>query len=356
MQSIAVNKNKMIDKKEFSFDSMLYRFRSDSEYNFDALLKNEMFAATPNILNDPLDCPITYNPDKLYKKLLRRKNFAKKYAKLIFPSSLEKREPSSFESYKEYQSYYDSIYQEARTKLFDCKYASVVKGYICALATKIIYKVRECFGIVSFSLTYGSGVMWSHYASNYKGFVVAYNLLEFNETVNTLIEKDYFLKQFREMCGLYKINYVSTEEIVDGTDLMYEIICKNMSNKYKYNEMMDFILETKHKDLLIKLLTTKDKSWDYEKEVRLIFPREELRHSLYNLFGNAIPQYFKISDCYYPNGVIIGSNMSNVNRAAVGNYCLNNKLVILQRINTERLMSERVLFLTLVKPQELIKN
>ena len=58
----------MIDENEFSSESILYRFRGDSEYNFDALLKNEMYAATPNILNDPLDCPITYNLDE-FKKL-----------------------------------------------------------------------------------------------------------------------------------------------------------------------------------------------------------------------------------------------------------------------------------------------
>ena len=100
----------MIDEKDFSHDSMLYRFRGDSEYNFDAMLKNEMYAATPNILNDPLDCPITYNLDKLYKKLLKREAFVQKYAELIFPCSLEKRDPSSFESYEAYHDYYNFIF------------------------------------------------------------------------------------------------------------------------------------------------------------------------------------------------------------------------------------------------------
>ena len=120
----------MIDEKEFSHNSLLYRFRSDSEYNFDALLKNEMYAASPNILNDPLDCPITYDLDKLYNKLLKRKAFVQKHAESIFPSSLKKRDPSSFESYESYHDYYNSIFQEACSKLFDGKHISDVKEYI----------------------------------------------------------------------------------------------------------------------------------------------------------------------------------------------------------------------------------
>lgn len=46
--------------------------------------------------------------------------------------------------------------------------------------------------------------------------------------------------------------------------------------------------------------------------------------------------------------------MSNVHKAVVGYYCLRNNQVLLQRINTENLMSERSLYLTPVKPQELI--
>lgn len=343
----------MIDEKEFSHNSMLYRFRSESEYNFDALLKNEMFASTPNILNDPLDCPITYDLDKLYNKLLKRKAFVQKHVELIFPSSLKKRDPSSFESYEAYYDYYNSICQETFSKLFDGKHASDVKEYIRDLAKKVIYQVKECFGIISFSLTCSNGVMWSHYASNYKGFVLAYGLLNLNKIVNEAVENDTFLNKFKGICGLFKVNYVSTDEIIDGTDLMYELLCKQMAKQNRNRGIMDLILSTKRKDLLINLLTTKEKSWAYEKEIRLIFPREEMRSMLSDIVDYSKPQYFKVSELYYPDGIIIGSGMSDVNKAAVGYYCLNNNRVLLQRINTERLMSERTLYLTLVKPQEL---
>ena len=138
----------MINEKDYNSKSMLYRFRSDSEYNFNALLNNEMFAATPNFLNDPLDCPITYDLDKLYKKLLKRKAFINKYAKEIFPSSKDKIRPSNFENFELYEAYRDSIFEEERSKLLDVNNSSIVKDFIKFLANDIIFKVRECFGIV----------------------------------------------------------------------------------------------------------------------------------------------------------------------------------------------------------------
>ena len=172
----------MIDEKNYSYDSMLYRFRSDSEYNFDALLKNEMYASTPNILNDPLDCPITFNLDVLCMKLLKRSSFIRNHEKSILSFALEKRNLFNLEGDKIYNDYFN--FQENNTKL-DYKYALIIKDYILSLAKRIIYEVRECFGIVSFSLTCDNSVMWSHYASNYKGFVLKYNLLSLNNFMST---------------------------------------------------------------------------------------------------------------------------------------------------------------------------
>ena len=135
---------------------------------------------------------------------------------------------------------------------------------------------------------------------------------------------------------------------------MYEIISKKMAKKYEYKDMTDFLMETKYQDLLLQLLTTKDKSWEYEQEVRLIYPREDMWMKFHNITEEKNTQFFKVSEHYSPNGIIIGANMSNVHKAVVGYYCLQNNRVLLQRINTESLMSERSLYLTLVKPQELI--
>lgn len=344
----------MLKKEDFTADSFLYRYRSASEYNFDALLHNVMYASTPNILNDPLDSPITYDLDKLYKRLIKRESFVGKYAEQIFPASYEKKDPSSFNSYKEYEDYYQSISVDSYKKTINSKNAVIVKAFINQLAIDVLYAVRECFGIVSFSLSCANSVMWSHYASNYSGFVLRYHLLSMNQIVNEVADSNYFLKQFNGICGLHKVNYVSVDQIIDGTDLMYELICKRMAKKYEYKDMMDFLITTKYQDLLLQLLTTKDRSWEYEQEVRLIYPREDMWMSLHNITGDKNKQFFKVSDHYSPNGIIVGANMSSVHKAVVGYYCLQNNHVLLQRINVDNLMSERLLYLTLVKPQELI--
>ena len=345
----------MINIKDYQKSTLVYRFRSSVDYNLDAFLKNEMYGVTPNILNDPLDCPITYNLEILYKRLIKRKAFAQLYFNKVFIKSVKKKGFDSFETYESYEKYQNSIFEECMLKLLDPLNASIIKEFIRSLSKTILFEVRECFAIVSFSLTIGNAVMWSHYASNYRGFVLAYDLEELYKIVNLSIENDYFLKRFNDIAGLYKVKYLEIGEMIDGTELMYELICKKMAKKYEYSDMMEFLMTSKYKGTLLTLLTTKDKSWEYEDEIRLIFPREDAWHSLNRIEGKQNEQICKVSNCYLPNKVIIGANMSNVTKAAIGFYCLNNPRVILQKINIDRLMSDRCLYLTLIKPIELIK-
>ena len=273
----------MLKKEDYTADSFLYRYRSASEYNFDALLYNEMYAATPNVLNDPLDCPITYNLDVLYKKLIKREAFIGKYAEKIFPANYEKKDPAEFATYEDYYNYHHSIFINAYNKAINPKNAAVVKSFINRLATRILYSVRECFGIVSFSLSCDNGVMWAHYATNYEGFVLRYHLLSMNQIVSEVVDNNYFLRKFNGVCGLHRVKYVPVDQIIDGTNLMYELISKKMAKKYEHKDMTDFLMETKYQDLLLQLLTTKDKSWEYEQEARLIYPREDMWMKFHNI-------------------------------------------------------------------------
>ena len=137
----------------------IYRYRSSSEYNFDALLKNEMFAATPNILNDPLDCCITYDLNVLYNRLVNLKSFNAYYC------------------------------QNSKKDINELEKINDAKKIIDNLAKKIIYDIRESFGVISFSLINNSNIMWSHYASNFKGFILSYNFQSMNKIVNTYLEQ-----------------------------------------------------------------------------------------------------------------------------------------------------------------------
>ncbi|MCR4661962.1 MAG: DUF2971 domain-containing protein [Clostridia bacterium] len=327
--------------KEIGTD-YIYRFRSNNSYNYEALIKNELYASTPNILNDPLDCCLNYDLDVLYKKLIKRKSFISFYA-IDFFASDDGIKANDFDTYEEYENYASQKNINVVTRLLDPNNKEIVKEKINRLAKKALFEIRECFCVVSFSKDYKSNIMWSHYASNYEGFVASYNLKNMNKILNDFIDGNYYAKKYRDIYGLHVVKYLPMELFIDSTNLMYEIICKRIMEKNKFKKPYDYIMDSKYRNLFISLLTTKDKSWEYENEIRLILPAEIFRTMEESLQDEYTRHVFKISEKYCPNEIIIGDKMSNTNRAIIGYYHYANKGVPISILNTKRLISDKIL-------------
>ena len=334
----------------------IYRFRSPTDYNFKALLENKIFASTPNVLNDPLDCGITYNLHSLYKRLIKKKRFLDYFAYKLFKPDNEK-QYDDFDDPNEYFEYSKMVIEECFIKMLDLNNRNAVEKAIDELSKSIIFELRDCFGIVSFSLVSGNSVMWSHYCSNFSGFVLGYDLKSFNDNTNRVVKSYYLTKNHQDFYGLHLVKYESLDMLTDGTDLMYELITKRITKKSEIGvkAMLDYALNCKHQDIFLSLLTTKDKSWEYEREIRLILPRENYRFNTFKISGNGNAPYFEVAEQYAPSEIIIGMNMSKINRAIIGYYVLQYPNVLLWEIKDDKMMSERSLYKSLVKPLELLK-
>lgn len=334
----------------------IYRFRNPTDYNFKALLEEKIYASTPNALNDPLDCGITYNLDVLYEKLISKKRFIDYFAYQLFkPENAKKYE--DFENIKSYTEYSNSVSTDCEEAMTDSKNKSIVKNAINDLTKEIIFELRDCFGVVSFSLVPGNGVMWSHYASNYTGFVLGYDLKSFNDNVNALLDSYYLTKKNKEFYGLHLMKYVPQNEMIDGTQLMYELISKKITKKNEMNveTMLDYAIRSKHSDVFLSILTTKDVSWNYEKEIRLVLPREDYRFNPFHIFNLKSPSFFEVAKQYAPSEIIVGNKMSKIHRAIIGYYVSNNNRVNLWEIDDSKVMSEKSLYKNRIKVTDLLK-
>lgn len=345
----------LADNEIKNFPELIYRYRSDVDYNYQSLLHNYLYAATPNALNDPLDCCITYNLDFIYKKLVKLEKFINNYALEIFPTK-ETKKVDEFSSCEEYETFYNQTHLDAIKKLSDISNKEIVKNFINKKALYLISLIRNCFGVISFSLLDGSPLLWSHYASNYKGFVLGFDFKTFNSIVNNYLLNDFVAEKNLELYGFHFVNYVHLNEIPDGTKLMYSLLLKSLNKNFDENNLLNYFKTYDEKRLLLSLITTKSKSWEYEKEVRLILPHSIFNDFNFRDFKNELPKFFKASDCYIPNQLIIGDKMNETNKAIIGYYCFLNNSVQLFQINTSRLMHEKTLYKVLIKPQDVLKE
>lgn len=112
----------MINENDYSSDSMLYRFRSDSEYNYDALLKNEMFGIMLENLQEKEQLIFTtHNTDMLDLNLpkhtyafLRKEKIDDHYAvSVMYASDVLKRNTDSIRCAAE-NDVFSSIPDESR--------------------------------------------------------------------------------------------------------------------------------------------------------------------------------------------------------------------------------------------------
>ena len=147
-----------------------------------------------------------------------------------------------------------------------------------------LIKARNKVGICSLAESNDIEDMWINYANNYSGYCIEYDM------------EDYEYNKY-----LLPVMYEDQKE----TDLI-NVIVKNILGQTIFvlsKEQID--IERNH---ILKLLTTKDLKWSYQKEWRLI--------------GDA---NFKLSSPQI-NRIIIGKNAKKDNKEKLINFCENNNI------------------------------
>lgn len=230
---------------------------------------------------------------------LRQKNIPLKLIKFISLTDDDELNNTKFETLSEQKIWFSSINKVNDPYEFKGMYIDTKKlknnGYtdenICLIT--YLFELTKKFGITCLSAnTFDNLPMWAYYTNNHKGFCVEYDVTN-------------------KEC-IYEIMY--EPELLEITSILsnlYVEIQKNIINLNTNNEMLDY-----YTTLFKYQLFLKHKSWEHEKEYRIVYPMK------YNQSNSG--QAISISE--------VGLKTSKI---IAGLYCKNEHIQKLNEISKE---------------------
>jgi len=277
----------------------LYRYRDFSEKNINALENNRLYFSIPEYFNDPYDNLIYADAEQIIKNVATNIGIGMK----DYLERLNKKNPI--------------LAGPATAVWYGNKREEFLEGFledIVKSVEAIKEKVRKNVKIICFSKIYDSMLMWSHYADNHKGFMLAYaqedivNALRYDKT-ETKIER--------------KTQLEPVEYVEDKVDLTEEI--ENYARSRRPN-LGDVILPDGNipQPKLRKMITQKAVDWSYEHEWRLI-PR-------------TIDLEKESPLCYIecvPIAVVLGAKCEEKNKEKILKIAHNKKIPVLEMVLSE---------------------
>ena len=269
----------------------LFRYRAYSKRSYRAFRDNQIWLSAPYKFNDPYDCIMKVDIDKLLydaEYYLSSKgqneilNFIHKNNKLPI-SSIDEKDIQLMQFIKEVKNNNFS-YEKMNINDLSEQTPFILKQ----LKNRIIDIINQTTHypkIASFSEKPNSMLMWSHYANSHNGFVLSYDFSELTMSNFTSL-KDTAINLFPA---------IYSPERYDGTQFVEDTICGELFNStgIKYKSRYDRLIWFKSN--LYKSL-----NWDYEKEWRIIYTDEKMKGN----FGK-IPLKIVPTAIYY--GVNLGA-------------------------------------------------
>lgn len=236
---------------------VLYKYRNDSKLTEEIIKSKKVWFATPESLNDPLECSIQNITEKSITKYCEREmaeqlgNFVMAYVMMSEKDllwGLSKKEIKQVLLKIKKASSLDNKY---------CIYADFVKSktenHLLNPATKYTYitNIIKNIGIFSLSETCENELMWGHYADGGKGIAIGFDIQENSSITNY------------SLC--LKVNYMDEPVILNDKIKPSLGIARGENNNPLYFQVPAF------DDPFLKLvMSTKNTIWKYEKEWRCI--------------------------------------------------------------------------------------
>ncbi len=274
----------------------LYSFYKNKQYHYQTCKDGLLFLSFPKTFNDKFDGkPLIDENDFIFEFCSKKfghkniedffkngsKNFS--YRKLI----------EHIETFKNFEKWeYDS--NKCDTIFLNYGISNLLEEIDQTYNAYIGEIERLCnnYGVACFSSVppEDNMVLWAHYASNYKGFCIKYDLLDYViSDIGT--EREDLFQSF--LCNhIHKVKYVNKYFFLNAKKLL----------KIPVSELSD---SNYIKNCIIKVLTQKHKQWSYEKEYRLIIDRNNTTVQKQYEDGNG----FKIKFPFFHS--IYGFNVKN---------------------------------------------
>lgn len=268
------------------------RFRSLDEKQRDktlnALKLNRLYFSTALGYNDPYDTLMYVNYDLLFRNIY----LALQYGMDSYITEIKKKD------------YINGCFIEALWSSLNSQKEEKIElffTFVKDTIEEIKHKMRANIKGICFSQNCLSTLMWAHYANDHKGIALLYDRQELPQA--KCYDKNG--TELQTSLTLESLNYGA--ERFDATKFIEEYILKLLAEgkKDRNGRIMKFHDVPNYKDLK-GIILTKDESWHYEKEVRLIPRRIDFEHT---------------SDLVYvsikPKAIIMGAKILDTDKEAV---------------------------------------
>lgn len=247
----------------------LYKYRPFDQHTFDMIENHYVFLCAANVLDDPSECVVTTDINKYYDDQENKLSYNVIDALLQFIRPF-----TSEDNYLQVNNMLNNLYKQSiNYDDFMCKFSdqitkisveidiSFLLEFVENISTKInesalkeslkkiilsLLDAREKVGVCSLAESNDIEDMWINYASNYSGYCIEYDMdgFEYNDVLLPVI-------------------YENQKE----TNIVISLV-KNILGQFIHtlsNEQLSI-----DRNQIIKLLTTKDLKWAYQKEWRLV--------------------------------------------------------------------------------------
>lgn len=291
------------------YPKSLFKYRKFDKHTIDMLKTGSIYFCPAYKLDDPFECSIAIS------EKIKDGDF-KAYINAIIPFILKQLIVSSDNTKLrkiDVMSFYDedglnSEKFKLTVKAYDknAKYSDIEKAVDAIKkienmdeypesfknAIMMILNIQSLLGVFSMSEINDNQPMWSSYAKNYEGYCVEYD-----------IEK--FLKNYpKYKDDLQLVNYSDKREN-DPIKIILRVFYDSIYTSLKVSHQKFDV-----KDSLIKLVTTKAKSWSYQKEWRLLAKAEQ-------------------PGVYIPiKAIYLGMNMKSRNKAIILNIAKEQSITV----------------------------
>ena len=268
--------------------SKLYKMRTASDMAFDALEKDKLYLTRADYFNDPYDCFLTFDIEKL-KSLILRNLSDEKMSHFIANSGIPLPIGDDFPTV------------DAILKVFRSKRAEFLEK--CAsILPDVTVELQKNTYVASLTENIISPVMWAHYANNHKGFAIEYQFRTDMFSPHPIITPDKGLT-WHGWKSILPVYY--SKNRLDGSSLAeWFALCK-WWNTLCVDKKIDCDMSNYLPDLLLKtkLCLQKSMEWAYEREWRLTIANNWPNH-----IGAESAHIF-----YPPTGIYLGERISSQN-------------------------------------------
>lgn len=248
----------LINYTEGHTPTKLYRFRSCSTNSFQALHEDLLYLTRADYFNDPYDCLLYFNADKLRNSIL---NFISDENLLKYLQSANIQFPigDKFNTMDELLTFLLS----KRDSFLD----AVSEKFVSASN-----QLKESTFIACLTEDVTSPVMWAHYADCHKGFAIEYEFPKdfFYPNPYHVTNVDYDWFGWRSLLPVLYDKFKP-----EGTELAeWYCFCAMFQETYKTDTSPNLCAFANDLLLKTKLCLKKADIWSYEKEWRLVYTRE----------------------------------------------------------------------------------